>query len=154
MLFGVAPLAMIIPRFWDFSRGEIRYVWISPGEKCAPVALLLGRKSQVLHFSWEKNSHMFDLSPGEINFRHLWISPRGKSDICRLFPGGILDMLHFSPGEICTCRISPGETFQPVTFPPGRNSFLLSDVSPGYTNFQICALCTWHHTSNMEQIIH
>jgi len=70
MLFGVAPLAMIIPRFWDFSRGEIRYVWISPGEKCAPVALLLGRKSQVLHFSWEKNSHMFDLSPGEINFRH------------------------------------------------------------------------------------
>ena len=123
MLFGVAPLAMIIPRFWDFSRGEIRYVWISPGEKCAPVALLLGRKSQVLHFSWEKNSHMFDLSPGEINFRHLWISPRGKSDICRLFPGGILDMLHFSPGEICTCRISPGETFQPVTFPPGRNSF-------------------------------
>jgi hypothetical protein len=58
MLFGVAPLAMIIPRFWDFSRGEIRYVWISPGEKCAPVALLLGRKSQVLHFSWENIAYV------------------------------------------------------------------------------------------------
>ena len=129
----------------DFSLGEMRTCCTSPGEKFACVVLQLG-----------KNSHMFDLSPGEINFRHLtmWIPPRGKSDICRLFPRGIMDMLHFSPGEICTCRISPGETSQPVTFPPGRNSFLLSDVSPGYTNFQICALCTWHHTSNMEQIIH
>jgi hypothetical protein len=53
MLFGVASLAMIIPRFLDFSRGKIRYVWISPGEKCAHVAFLPGRKfnAHVLHFS-------------------------------------------------------------------------------------------------------
>ena len=51
----LAPLAMTIPRFLDFSRGKIRYdiVWISPGEKLACVALgvLPRRNSHVSHFS-------------------------------------------------------------------------------------------------------
>jgi hypothetical protein len=62
----LAPLAMTIPRFLDFSRGKIRYdiVWISPGEKCAPVAFLPGRNSHVSHFS-QGETRMCCSSPRE-----------------------------------------------------------------------------------------
>jgi len=94
----------------DFSWGEMRTCCTSPGEKVAGVAFQLG-----------KNSHMFDLSPGEINFRHLWISPRGKSDMqiipgrnsghVAFLPGRNLHLSDFSRGDISTCHISPGEKF-------------------------------------------
>jgi hypothetical protein len=129
MLFGVAPLAMIIPRFWDFSRGEIRYVWISPGEKCAPVALLLGRKSQVLHFSWEK-------------IRICLIYPRAKStsDICGFLPGGNPTYADYSREEFWTCCISPREKYAPVGFLPGRH-FNLSHFPRGEIHF----CCLMYH---------
>ena len=44
-------LSKIFLMFLGFSRGGIRYVWISPGGKCATVAFLLGGNSHVLHFS-------------------------------------------------------------------------------------------------------
>jgi hypothetical protein len=127
---------------------------------------LLGRNAQLLHFSWGESRrccisagkkiricliyprakstsdiNFVDFSQGEI--RHMQIIPGRNSGHVAFLPGRNLHLSDFSRGDISTCHISPGEKF-----------IFLSDVSPGYTNFQICALCTWHHTSNMEQIIH
>ena len=104
MLFGVAPLAMIIPRFWGFSRGESdNMCGFLAGEKCAPVAFLLGGSSHALHFS-RGETRTCRIFPGE------------KRACVAFLPGRNSHVLHlkFSQGETRMCRISPGGKFARV----------------------------------------
>jgi hypothetical protein len=102
-------LSEIFPMFLDFSRGEIRYVWISPGGKCAPVAFLLARNSHVLHFS-RGESRMCCISPGEKSHA-VWscLAGHDNSEVFGFLPGKNPICVDFSRGEMRTCCISPGE---------------------------------------------
>jgi hypothetical protein len=87
MLFGVAPLATVIPRFLDCPRGEIQNLGIINGHR--------GNSKQHAISLRERCSTCAFLT-GEM--QHMRVSPRQRCNTCE-----------FLPGRNATCCVSPRE---------------------------------------------